>query len=643
MTANLTRTPSGGWRALDARGLYDHARPAGFLYQAHLRHLLSTRLGIRFGRVRNGLADVDGVPREVIVAFSKRRDEIEELVAESGYTSARAHQVATLESRRAKQYGVEPEALRERWSEEAEALGFGADQLAECFGPPLPATDIDIEVLFDELAGPTGVTEQASTFGRGDIVEAIAGRVGAAPAERIEELADRFLASSHVQPLAPDGANQWELVWRRDGSRTRSVDLARFSTPDLLAAEARLLAWAEHGFNSAVPGADPDALGRVLGRWSGLSDEQATMVRALCAPDGLTIQPVAGRPGAGKTHATAAAVEAMVESGSPVVGCAVSATAAAELEASTQLESLTGRPATTLARLFRELDRGPLRPGTVVVLDEASMVATRDLDRLAGHVADAGGRLWMIGDPDQHGAVDSGGMFRRLIADHGERVPRLVENRRQTDPQDRTAIAEYRQELVESALARYDAAGRVHRAPTAAHSYQAMVDDWYAAYEAGGSDPMIAGQHRVRRALNRIAHARLAAAGHLSGTPLTVDGVEFAVGDWVVAKRNAYRLRSPDGFVKNGSAGVVVAIDHEQRALTVAFARDGVITLPASYVDDGMVEHGYAHHLRRARRDVAAGAVPRRRRQQLRRGVCGLDPRPRRDARVLGGRHRSRR
>ena len=76
-------------------------------------------------------------------------------------------------------------------------------------------------------------------------------------------------------------------------------DLARFSTPDLLAAEARLLAWAEHGFGSPVAGADPGALERVLGRWSGLSGEQATMVRALCAPGGLAIQPVAGRPGAG--------------------------------------------------------------------------------------------------------------------------------------------------------------------------------------------------------------------------------------------------------------------------------------------------------------------------------------------------------
>jgi hypothetical protein len=65
VTANLTRTVEGRWQAIDGRPLFDHARPAGVLYQAHLRHLLTTRLGIAWGQVRKGWAEVDGVPREV--------------------------------------------------------------------------------------------------------------------------------------------------------------------------------------------------------------------------------------------------------------------------------------------------------------------------------------------------------------------------------------------------------------------------------------------------------------------------------------------------------------------------------------------------------------------------------------------------
>ena len=594
VTANLTRTPNGDWRALDARALYDQARPAGFLYQAHLRHLLTRRLGIHFSSVRNGLADVDGVPRDVILAFSKRRDEIEELVAESGYTSARAHQAATLASRQAKEYGVDPLTLLERWHDEAAALGFGAEQVSACFDRGHDAPRADTDALFTSLAGADGLTEQASTFGRGDVIEAIASRLEAATATRIERLADEFLASDLVSPLVADASNQWELVWRRDGSRTRSADLARFSTPELLAAEAGLLTWAHRGFGAPVPEAPSRVVDAVLDRWPGLSAEQGAMVRTLCGPGGLAIQPVAGRPGAGKTHATAAAVEAMINAGVPVVGCSVSATAAAELEASVGLRELSGRPATTMARLFVDLSRVELAPGTVVVVDEASMVPTRDLHRLARHTAAVGGRLWLIGDPDQHGPVDAGGMFRRLVEDMGERVPRLVENRRQIDAQDRAAISEYRLELIESALARYDAAGRLHRAPSAVASYKVMVDDWYQGVASGGRDPMIAGQHRVRRALNRVARGRLASEGLLSGEPLVTPSSEFAVGDWVVARRNAYHLKSPEGFVKNGSAGVITSLDHTARTMTVRFDRDGTIALPARYVDAGWVEHGYA-------------------------------------------------
>ena len=77
LVANLGHTADDGrWRTLDARHLYTHAKTAGFLYQAQLRHELSRRLGVRWQPVPNGYADLDGVPREVIDAFSQRRSQI---------------------------------------------------------------------------------------------------------------------------------------------------------------------------------------------------------------------------------------------------------------------------------------------------------------------------------------------------------------------------------------------------------------------------------------------------------------------------------------------------------------------------------------------------------------------------------------
>ena len=106
VVANATQAADGRWTALDGRELYRHAKTAGYLYQAALRAELSRDLGLRWQAVERGTADVEGVRRSVIEHFSQRRAEILELIASRGETSARAAQVATLETRRRKDYGV---------------------------------------------------------------------------------------------------------------------------------------------------------------------------------------------------------------------------------------------------------------------------------------------------------------------------------------------------------------------------------------------------------------------------------------------------------------------------------------------------------------------------------------------------------
>jgi conjugative relaxase-like TrwC/TraI family protein len=127
--ANVTQGPDGRWTALDGRPLYRHAKTAGYLYQASLRAELTERLGLRWHAVERGTADVVGVPRKVIEHFSQRRAEILEHMAARGERSARAAQVATLQTRQRKQYGAPVDRLREEWRARSSEHGLGRLEL----------------------------------------------------------------------------------------------------------------------------------------------------------------------------------------------------------------------------------------------------------------------------------------------------------------------------------------------------------------------------------------------------------------------------------------------------------------------------------------------------------------------------------
>jgi conjugative relaxase-like TrwC/TraI family protein len=609
VTANMTCVDSATgprWRAIAGIGLYEHARAAGHLYQAHLRHLLATRLGVEFTPVVNGHAEAVGVPHEVIDVFSKRRREIEEVLAESANTSARAAQVATLKTRQPKDYSVDCETLEQRWRTEAAAIGFGPDDAAACFGRATPARlePSVVERCFDLLAGPHGLTERSATFRRTDVIEALASAAGAsATAVQVEQLADQFLTSNRVLLVDRVGPVQTSVEttetepWSARSTVPRSPTQKLYTVPALVDLETQLLAWA-HPTERTTTVLAADAVDRVVAQRRELSDEQQAMVRAACR-SGEFVQPIAGRPGAGKTYALEAVVAAHLDAGVPIVGCAVSATAAAELEHAAGFARSTGAQASTVARLLWDLgDQGApgMARGTVVVVDEASMLGTRDLARLARHVRNAGGAIRLVGDPDQHGSVDVGGVFRRLCAERGDGLVRLVDNNRQHDHTERLAIAEYRDGHIADALGRYDEAGKVVRSRTAGESFDAIVADWYAARLHGKVDPMIAGPNSTRRALNDRARALLKSNGELTGHALVVRGREFMVGDEVVARRNERRLHAVAGrdFAKNGSTGTIIATDPRNREVVVAFEREGTIRIPNAYLTAGRLEHAYA-------------------------------------------------
>jgi conjugative relaxase-like TrwC/TraI family protein len=139
LVANLVLGFDGRWSAPDARLLYFHARTAGFVYQASLRAGLVESLGVRFGPVTRGSAEIADLDPGLLRTFSTRRVEIEEYLSVHGELSRKAAELAALATRSAKSLALEPDGnalhLRDQWRQQATDLGFDPADLFNNLGP----------------------------------------------------------------------------------------------------------------------------------------------------------------------------------------------------------------------------------------------------------------------------------------------------------------------------------------------------------------------------------------------------------------------------------------------------------------------------------------------------------------------------
>jgi chorismate mutase len=165
LVPNVVERIDGGTGALHSPVLYRHTRTAGFVYQAVLRGELTDRLGVTWEAVHNGYAEIDGIDRRLLDGFSKRRAEIEEAMAQRGEDSARAAQVAAHRTRTAKEYGIDPQTLKERWHNEAQELGFDPRDLVTVLDrSAVQVTERHLNDAVDDMVSPVGLTAHQATF-----------------------------------------------------------------------------------------------------------------------------------------------------------------------------------------------------------------------------------------------------------------------------------------------------------------------------------------------------------------------------------------------------------------------------------------------------------------------------------------------
>jgi conjugative relaxase-like TrwC/TraI family protein len=609
---NLVQAADGRWSAPDGRHLFAWKMTAGALYRSALRAELAP-LGLAWDIRRNGLSELADVPKTILRAFSKRRVDIEAAMDARGTASQKAAETAALDTRQGKPAGgSQVDVLREGWLEQLVAIDLpdgaggtrpaGVDDLTAALGreastAPDPAA---VEEVFRALAGEQGVSlddweidEQhladsgapgarvlpvtllGSSFSRRDAIGAVARAFDVTPVEAVALTARfldrdgvvRILADRDLDPALEDVGAGTERIRTRSGHVVPATSGdRRYTTTELLAAEERIVASATDRVGAGCAQVGTATVDEILARHGHLDGEQAHGVRQLLT-SGNGYDLVIGQAGTGKSTMLGAARIGWEEAGFRVIGTAVAARTAADLEGG------AGIPSSSLTQLLADLrEGGGLTSRHVIVVDEASMVGTRPLDQLRSYVDSAGAKLVLVGDNRQLSSIDAGGALRTLSAEMGDHVVTLTTNRRQAgaDQQwERDALVALREGDVTPAVEAYTDHGRVTIAGTIDEARRHIVEDWWAVHRDPGTQDQTTAILAVRRsdvaALNDMVRARRQAAGEL-GEEATFGAKAFSVGDRVIFEKNqrvpaADLGPTPERLrLRNGTFGTVVAV-----------------------------------------------------------------------------------
>ncbi len=629
LVVNKVRCTDGAWRTLDGHEVFHHKKAAGVIYQAALRAELTAALPLAFGPVsENGQAEIAGVPDELLTAWSTRTtavlaDAVPTIAdAEaalgrpvSAAERARIIKTAVLATRPAKDTSVDEGGLRARWFAQAAALGWDTDRLIHAVNAAAGSSPAAVGPGWQETVARDAVTavgRSKAIWSRADLTVAIAARIpasgpGVPGTARDVALVAEALATATLEKPAVTGA---VALGRDQSGHTARASDDRYASAELVETEARIIERAVSGGFRPLERLDPYTLAAFYtGPGAACSVEQrAAAVHLVASRDLITV--LAAPAGAGKTTTLATAVARWVDRGAVVTALAPSARAAAELEAA------TGARGQTVARWlavqaghdgerFLLGDPDQLSYRSVIVVDEASMLSTADLDQLTARAAAAKARVVLVGDPAQIGAVNApGGMFEHLTAVLATRRIDLTELHRFANPWEAAATLRLR-DGDPGVLDVYAEHGRIHPETSSEDAADAVFERWRHETQQGADVLMLARSWTDVTALNARARAVGIATGAITGpdlavitsrTPSTRGQAEdrgWRAGDVLIAKKNTTTITIGADTLRNSDRFRVLAAAGGGGLLVEDLRGRGTTTLPAAYLAKH-AEYGWA-------------------------------------------------
>lgn len=535
LVPNLARREDGTFGTLRSRDLYRHQVVAGTFYRAELARGLVARLGVALQAVDRHF-EITGVPDTLLETFSKRRAIIVEALAESGVTGAKAAEIFALSTRDAKR-NVAREDLFETWGKVGRDHGFSA---ARVLGT-VAVRPLDHEAV-------TEVLRRISRRALADL-----SRFESHFFER--ELLRLVLERSQHLGYGGDLVRASVRALLADPSRVVSIGVEsgfeRFTTPATLDSEINLLRLADASRGRLGASAAEKTIKGVVAKRASMNVEQVAALEHLTDGRG-SVKCLVGMAGTGKTFLLKAAREAWEKEGMTVLGAALAAKAALGLRKEAGIESRTIKSLLMTIEARRAAGQEMLDAKSVLVVDEAGMVDTRNMERLLVETSRAGAKLVLVGDPRQLQPIEAGGPFAALVERLGAKTLSTIV--RQHEEWMREAVHQFAAGDARGGLGRYAEAGYLEVAATKAAAVDGLIEHWKRDRTADLKESLVlAGTNVEVDELNEKVQSIRLRAREIDDRKVVFSGrTRFLIGDRVVVGRNDRTLG-----VMNGDFGVV--------------------------------------------------------------------------------------
>lgn len=460
---NLTQRSDGQWRALKNDELIKMTKYLGVVYRAELAAELQ-KSGYNLRMERDGLFELAHISRDQLESFSQRSAQIEQRLAAQGLTretaSPEQKQQATMQTR-ARKVSAEREAVFKDWQDRSKDLGIDYNRREWAGAPekgPQKSQDGPSDALAADIAAKYAVrwavkhlTERQSVMSESDLIDtAVKHGMGSVKLEDVNAEIERqtkagFLLrenplyvpadragvdkpqtqGEHVDALVAQGVERKEAK-ERVGQAIENGSLAitdfRYTTQTALTRERTILQAERNGRGAVTPALSGDQLKPMLDA-STLNSGQRSAVELIATTPNRVVG-IQGLAGTGKSHMLATAQKSLEAAGYQVRALAPYG---AQVKALREL----GTESNTLASFLKARDK-KIDGRTVLVVDEAGVVPTRQMEQLLKIAEKAGARVVLMGDTAQTKAIEAGRPFDQLQA-AGMPTAKMEQIQRQKD------------------------------------------------------------------------------------------------------------------------------------------------------------------------------------------------------------------